>query len=257
MSESLVLQETIDGVRVLRLNRPDNLNGVTPELSFELADALESAMRDPDVRVIGLTGQGKAFCAGADLGGSKNSDFAQDRLDDFGAAGRIVFAARVTGDKPVIAGINGLAMGVGVAFAMLGDMRIASTAAKFSPGYARVATSPDGGLTWTLPQAIGHERTMRFLLEGKTLEAEEALRIGMVGELVDAEGFDDSFLTYCKKISENSPYALRQTKRLITKSELSHDLASLIQDELRYVYRGLKSDDAKTAIKALFKTIRG
>jgi 2-(1,2-epoxy-1,2-dihydrophenyl)acetyl-CoA isomerase len=250
MSRSTLQEETIDGVRLIRLNRPEKMNGITPQLSVELAEALEEAQQDANVRVIGLTGNGKAFCAGADLGGK--GDFSQDKLDDFTWAGRILYATRVTGDKPVITGINGLAMGAGVSFAMLGDIRMASSKATFSPGYCRVATSPDGGVTWTLPQAIGHEQAMRFFLEGETLSAEDALKIGMIGEVVKAEKFEESFISYCKKIAKNSEYTLRQTKRLIIKSELSHDIASLVQDELRYVSRGLRSDDAKEAIKKLF-----
>lgn len=253
MNEAPVLQETVDSVSFIRLNRPDKLNGITPELSAALGGALEAAVKDPEVKVIGLTGNGKGFCAGADLAGSKSAGFIQDKLDDTGWAGRIVNAARVTGDKPLITGVNGLAMGAGLSLAMLGDIRMASSEATFAPGYARVATSPDIGLTWTLPQAIGHEQAMRFLFEGKILSAEEALKIGLVGEVVDADGFEAAFVGYCKKIAENSEYTLRQTKRLILKSELSHDIPSLIQDELRYVYRGLKSDDAKAAILKLFK----
>lgn len=252
MSEASILQENIEGVSFIRFNRPDKMNSITPQFSIALGEALEAAVIDPEVKVIGITGNGSAFCAGADLGGSKNSDFVEDKLDDTGWAGRIVNACRVTGDKPVITGINGLAMGAGVSLAMLGDIRLASSAATFSPGYARVATSPDIGLTWTLPQAVGHEQAMRFLFEGKKLSAEDALKIGMVGEVLDAENFDKSFIAYCKKIAENSAYTLRQSKRLIIKSELSHDISSLVQDELRYVYRGLKSDDAKAAIMKLF-----
>ena len=253
MSESVLLHDTSNGVRLLRINRPEKLNSVTPELSYALAEAMESAMCDPVVKVVGLTGQGRAFCAGADLGGAKSSGYGEDKLDDFGVAGRLVFAARVTGDKPIITGVNGLAMGVGVALAMLGDIRMAAASATFTPGYARVATSPDGGLSWTLPQAIGHEKAMRFLLEGNSISAQEALQLGMVGEVVTDDKFEERFLEYCCLIAKNSMYALRQTKRLIVKSELTHDIGSQIRDEMRYNDRGLRSDDGRAAVKKFFK----
>lgn len=250
--DSVLLHETLDGVRVLRLNRPNKMNGITAELAVAIIEAMEAAQSDNNVRVVGLTGEGRGFCAGADIGGSKFSDFSPDPIDDLGVIGRLALAIRVNCDKPVIAGINGMAIGGGVALAMIADIRIASSAATFNPGYARIATSPDCGLTWTLPQAIGHEQAMRFLLEQETLNAEAALRIGMVGEVAAADGFDESFINYCKKIAQASPYALRQTKSLINKAEIGIDLNSLLQDEVRCANRGIKSSDGQAAIKALF-----
>lgn len=251
-SDSVLLHETIEGVRVLRLNRPHKMNGINAELALTIVEAMEAAQKDPEVRVVAITGEGKAFCSGADISGSKFSDFAPDDLDDLGLIGRLPLSIRINCDKPVIAGINGMAMGGGVALAMMADIRMASTAATFSPGYVRIATAPDGGLTWTLPQAIGHEQAMRFLLEQETIGAEKALNLGMVGEVVDAEAFDESFLAYCKKLAKASPYALRQTKALINKSELGIDLKSLLQDEIRCANRGIMSEDGKAAIRAIF-----
>lgn len=252
-SQSVLLHETIDGVRVLRLNRPDKMNGIDAELCKALIEAVADATRDADVRVVGITGEGKGFCAGADLGGSKASEFKRDELDDLGFVGRLALVIRVECDKPVIAGINGLAVGGGVALAMLADMRIASSAATFNPGYTRVGLSPDAGLSWMLPNAVGHEQAMRFLLELQTIDAQAALKMGMVGEVVDAEEFEHAFMGYCKKIASAAPLALRHTKRLISQAGLSTDLASHLRDENHFIDRGIKSEDAQEAIRALFK----
>lgn len=253
MSKPVLLQETLDGVRILRLNRPEKMNALNEELVAALLEAMDVAVKEKAIRVIGITGQGRGFCAGADLGGSKSSDSTVDSLDDLGSVGRLVIAVRVACDKPVIAGINGIAIGAGLALAMLADMRIASSAATFNPGYARVATSPDCGLSWTLPQAVGHEHAMRFLLERETVDAQAALKIGLVGEVVETDTFDEAFSAYCKKIASVAPIALQQTKRLVNKASFNTDLESHLRDELRYVNRGLRSEAGQDAMRAIFK----
>jgi len=155
-----------------------------------------AAAADDDVWVVGLTGEGDAFCSGLDLrpgdgGPSRNPLSPQDQIiDDLGWVGRFPLSMRLECDKPVVAGINGVAVGAGFSLAMSADIRIASSSARFLAGYARAGTSPDGGLSFTLPQAIGHERALRFLLEQRMISAEEALALGIVGEVVPAADFD-------------------------------------------------------------------
>jgi 2-(1,2-epoxy-1,2-dihydrophenyl)acetyl-CoA isomerase len=160
---------------------------------------------------------------------------------------------RVECEKPVIAGIGGIAIGAGLSLAMIADMRIASTAASFHPGYARAGTSPDCGLSWTLPAAVGHERAMRFFLEQEMVGAEAALAMGLVGEVVPAEGFEEAFLAYCHKITGVAPLAARQTKQLVTRVGLLDDLESHLLDELTNARRGLASADGKEAVRAIFE----
>jgi 2-(1,2-epoxy-1,2-dihydrophenyl)acetyl-CoA isomerase len=232
-----VLQETAHGVRVLRLNRPEKRNPLSSELVHALVLAIEEAAKDDAVRVVGLTGEGPAFSSGADLWAGKPK-----------GARDLVIGIRVKCEKPVIAGVNGIAIGAGLSLAMCADMRIASSKARFHPGFSRAGANPDTGLSWTLPQVLGHERAMRFLLEQEMLDADAALAIGMVGEGVPAEGFDDAFLAYCHKIAEVAPMALRQTKRLVTSVGLLPDLDSHLRDELR---AALATEDGKEAVRAI------
>ena len=252
-SESVLLREQTGDVLLLRLNRPDKMNAINNALTVALIEAFESATKDKSVRVIGITGQGRGVCAGADFQDTKAGDMFVDKLDELGDPGRLVNLIRIRCDKPVVAGINGVAVGAGLGLAMLADMRIASSAATFNPGYARLATSPDLGVSWTVPQALGHERAMRFFLEQEILDANEALNIGMIGQIVEADSFEETFINYCQKISEVAPIAARQTKRLVTKIGLPADLDSHLVDELRLVNKGLRSADGKEAIKAVFK----
>src|SRR5262249_28447578 len=148
-------------LRILRLNRPERKNALTGELIGGIVAAVRAASADDDVWAIAITGNGDAFCSGLDLagvgGGGEQSAADGDDADD-GAGDHFFAAMRFDCEKPVLAGVNGVAVGIGVSLAMSADFRIAAPAARFHPGYARLATSPDGGLTWSLPEAVGYER---------------------------------------------------------------------------------------------------
>jgi len=251
-SEPILLEETRNGVRILRMNRPEKKNALSNELTRALVRSVEEAASDDEVRVVALTGVGGAFCSGADLSPRKASDPPPESVEQ--TADRVVQLVtgfRVTCEKPVIAGIDGIAIGAGLALAMLADMRLASSAARFHPGYARVGTSPDCGLSWTLPAAIGREPAMRFFLEPQMHDADAALALGLVGEVVDVDGFDQAFVAYCEKIAEIAPLAATQTKRLVTRLGIPDDLEAHLRDELRSAARGLKSDDGREAVRAI------
>ena len=248
--EMVLLEETHEGVCILKLNRPAKKNALSPDLTSAIVSAIDRASQDSTVRVIGITGVGDTFCAGADLSPAKNRQRGADTVE---TAVQLVTGIRVRCEKPVIAGINGLAIGAGVSLAMCCDMRMASSNASFHPGYARAGTSPDCGLTWTLPQAVGHEQAMRFLFEVEFIDAQKALAIGLIGDVVATDTFEQSFLAYCQKIAEVAPLAARQTKLQVTRVGLPDDLEALIREELRYTGRGLKSDDGKEAVRAIFE----
>jgi 2-(1,2-epoxy-1,2-dihydrophenyl)acetyl-CoA isomerase len=248
--EPVLLEETRDGVRILTLNRPAKKNALSNDLVAALVAGFEAAAADDDVRVVGLTGAGDAFCAGADLAAPAS---ASERATMADHVVRLVRSMRVDCEKPVVAGIGGIAIGAGLSLALCADMRIASSKARFHPGYARVGTSPDCGLSWTLPQAIGRERALRFLLDLRTTDAESALALGLVGEVVPEERFADAFLAYCHELAQIAPLASRQTKRLVTRADLLDDLEAHLRDELDLAARALRSEDGREAVKAIFQ----
>jgi 2-(1,2-epoxy-1,2-dihydrophenyl)acetyl-CoA isomerase len=245
----VLLEETSGHVRLLTLNRPEKKNALSNELIQALVAAFEAAAADDDVRVVGLTGAGDAFCAGADLAAPVSG---ADRAAMADHVVRLVRCMRVDCEKPVIAGIDGIAIGAGLSLALCADIRIASSRARFHPGYARVGTSPDCGLTWTLPQAIGRERALRFLLEPRMHAAGEALALGLVGEVVPEERFEEAFLSYCRELAGIAPLASRQTKRLVTRADLLDDLDAHLREELDLAARALRSPDGRDAVKAIF-----
>lgn len=255
-SESVLIEEDRGAVRVLRLNRPKKKNALSGELGWAIVSAFERAAADDGVHAIGLTGAGDGFCSGVDLGRDESKPVlspAEEAVDDLSWVGRFPGVIRLRCDKPVVAGVNGIAIGAGLSLAMCADMRIASTTARFHPGYARAATSPDGGLSWTLPQVLGHERAMRFLLEQEFLTADAALALGLVGEVVDSTDFETRFLAYCEQLAAVAPIAARQTKRLVTRVGLPRDLESHLRDELQYARRGLRSEDGREAVSAIME----
>lgn len=250
----VLLEETLGHVRILKLNRPAKKNALSGELTSAIVRGISQASEDPSIRVIGITGAGDTFCAGADLspasGSSANREDAKDTIE---RVVQLVTGIRVRCQKPVIAGLNGLAIGAGLSLAMCCDMRIASSNATFHPGYARVGTSPDCGLTWSLPQAVGHERAMRFLLEVEFVNAEQALAMGLIGEVTPAESFAARFPAYCQKIAQIAPLAAMQTKLQVSQVGLPSNLEDLVRNELRYTGKGLMSKDGKEARRAIFE----
>jgi len=243
-------------VRTLVLNRPEKKNALSNELAWGIVTAVEQAARDDEVWVIAITGTGDAFCSGLDLGGAGENvsplSAQESHMDDISWVGRFPLVLRQLCDKPVVAGINGVAAGAGLSLAMAADMRIAAQSMRLIAGYPRIGASPDGGLTWTLPQAIGYEQAMRFLLENRTVEADEALRLGIVGEVAPDDRFAPRLAEYCAFLAERSPIASRLTKRGIARAT-AIDLEGQVRYELANIQRAFATDDAAEARKAFFE----
>jgi 2-(1,2-epoxy-1,2-dihydrophenyl)acetyl-CoA isomerase len=243
-------------VRTLVLHRPETKNALSHELAWTIVSAVEKAAHDDGVWVIALTGSGDAFCSGLDLGGPGEDASPlppQERvMDDVSWVGRFALVLRHLCDKPVVAGVNGVAAGAGLSLAMAADMRIAARRARLVAGYPRIGASPDGGLTWTLPQAVGYEQAMRFLLENRTVDADEALRLGFVGEVVDDDRFEARLADYCAQIADRAPIASRLTKRGVTRAT-AIDLEAQVRYELANIRRAFATEDAREARRAFFE----
>ena len=252
--------QTHGRLRVLRLNRPERKNALNSELMGALFAGLRDAAHDDDVWAIVLTGSGDAFCSGLDL--DQGDDAPAHETEDPPAEERtgpqhLALLMRVECEKPVLAGVNGVAVGLGLSLAMNADIRIAAPSARFHPGYARVATSPDGGLTWTLTRAVGYERAMRFLLEQRMVSAPDALELGLVSEVTATDDeFEQRLLEYGDMLANVAPIAARQTKRLLVQVDKVQDLPAHLDTEIALALHGLGSDDSKEAIRAMMSRER-
>lgn len=256
MSE--VLKVIDDGhVRTLVLNRPERKNALNEELAWAIVGALETAAKDDDVWVVGVTGVADAFCSGLDLSGPGESHDPQPPmtryLDEFGWVSRLLLAARYECDKPVVGGINGVAVGAGLSLAMATDIRVMARSARLLAGYPRIGGSPDGGLTLTLSQAVGYEQAMRFLLENRTVTGDEARALGMVGEVVDDGAFAARFQAYCRSLTMLSPITARLTKRTVRKATTFVDVESQLRYELASIRRAFSSEDGQEARRAFLE----
>lgn len=172
-------------------------------------------------------------------------------LDEKGWVGRFLLAMRFETDKPVVAGINGAAVGAGLSLAMAADIRIAADSARLHPGYLRAGASPDGGLTWSLPTLIGHEAALRFLLESRFVDADEAFRLGLVSEVVPADRLEARLLEFCDTVAAQAPLAVRRTKRLVARTPFVTDIDARMTDEVRNALAGLQSEDGQEAVRAM------
>ena len=252
-----VLDVQTDGhLRVLRLNRPDRKNALNGELIEAIVAAVRGAAADEDVWAIAMTGNGDAFCSGLDLsgiGGDRADEGARvEPTDEERARDHFALVMRVECEKPILVGVNGVAVGIGVSLAMSGDIRLVAPSARFHPGYARVGASPDGGLTWTLPEAVGYERAMRFFLENRMVSAAEALAIGMVGEMTETdEAFETRFLEYGQLLAGIAPIAARQTKRLVGRVTRPPELAAHLGAEFRLTLQAFTTADSQEAVRAM------
>ena len=217
---ALVLDEqAAPGVRLLSLNRPEQLNAMTADLCEALHMQLEAVAADRSCRAIVLTGAGRAFCVGLDLRGygsapgSDGSDQARDRLGIQQHMSTLVLALRRL-PQPVIAAVNGPAAGLGFALTLGCDIRFAAREAVFRAAFINMGVSNcDMGTSWLLPRLIGASRSHELMLTARRVSAEEALRIGLVADVLDQGALLDRSLEAATQIAALAPWAMRLTKR--------------------------------------------
>ncbi len=222
--ENLILERK-DPVAWIRLNRPERNNAVTVDLCREVREALLSTANDDAVRAIVITGEGKSFCAGADLAFPEDYDgnvpltpynmFLQANLHIHSA---ISIIARTP--KPVIAAVNGGAAGIGMSLAISCDLVYASRKARFNWAYVQRAFVPDGGSTLHLSQRIGWPKAMEIAFTGKILSADEALEWGLVNGVFDAETFPAEVETLANGVAAGPTWSYGQTKLLLREAHL-------------------------------------
>jgi 2-(1,2-epoxy-1,2-dihydrophenyl)acetyl-CoA isomerase len=243
-------------VRTIVLNRPQKRNALSQALAWAVVGAVDEAAKDDQVWVVAITGAGDAFCSGLDLSDSEPfSPFSPQtaQLDDIGWVGHFLLAIRKRCDKPVVGGINGVAVGAGLGLAMATDVRLISRGARLMAGYTRIGGSPDAGLTITLPQAMGYERAMRFMMENKTLRGEEAVAWGLAGEVVDDGAFTERLAEYCEQLCAWSPITLRLLKRGIVKACDAIDMEQQLRLEVSNIRRAFGSQDGQEARRAFLE----
>ena len=245
-------------VRKIIMNRPEKKNAASLELAWGVIESVRVAAEQDDVWVIGLTGTEDSFCAGLDLTPDEGQEkfipmSAQDKyLDDLGWVSRFYLSLREECDKPIVGGINGVAVGAGLSLAMATDIRIMAASARLLAGYPRIGGSPDGGLSITLSQAMGYEQAMKFLLENRTVTGEEAMELGMVSKVVPDEVFQQEFDKYLDSLTNLSPITGRTTKRVLRAANRI-DVEKQLHYELLNIGKSLGSLDGQEARRAFIE----
>ncbi|MFE2985725.1 enoyl-CoA hydratase/isomerase family protein [Streptomyces sp. NPDC055092] len=205
-----------DRVATILLNRPHRKNAFTLDMVDAWADMLLRAGADPEVRAIVVTGAGGAFCSGIDLGdlqGEERGPLAQKEM----LTGRVhrVAHALESIDKPVIAAVSGAAVGAGMDMALMCDLRFAGRGARFAESYINVGLVPGDGGCWLLPRIVGTSKALHLLWTGDFVDAEQALSMGLVEEVVDDEELADFVQEYAARLASRPPAAVRMIKRLV------------------------------------------
>jgi enoyl-CoA hydratase/carnithine racemase len=209
------------GIATITLNRPEKLNAFTPVMQRELVEAFDATDADDEVRVVVVTGAGRAFCAGADLSGglaAANPAVAEaDFVGPLPRDGGGVVSLRVAGSlKPVIAAINGAAVGVGLTMTLPMDVRLAAKSARFALPYARRGIAPEAASSWFLPRVVGISRAMEWAVTGRLFGAEEALSGGLLSAVVDDEFLVETALGLGREIVTNtSAVSVAATRRMM------------------------------------------
>ncbi len=252
-----ILYRVEDGVAVVTLNRPDKLNAWRGEMDRDVRAAMRVAADDPAVKVIVLTGAGKGFCAGADMnmlqgiqsggaGSDRSAPVAWDPNSNENFQKQYSWFPSV--QKPIIAGINGAAAGLGLIMALYCDIRFAADTAKFTTAFSRRGLVAEHGISWLLPRLIGFANAADLLYSSRVIKADEAHRIGLVSRVIPSVDFEREVMDYAKMLAtEVSPRSLREMKREIWNAQFQ-TLGQAIDAANGDMPSSFKSEDFKEGI---------
>lgn len=249
---SLVSVDVRDAVATVTLNRPDKLNAINMAMHRELMAVLKQLKRDREVRVLVLTGEGRAFCVGQDL-----AEFLQlgegFRVDDHVRTtyNRLITALREL-DQPVIGAINGIAAGAGASLALATDMRIVSENASFLQAFVRIGLLPDSGGTWFLPHLVGTARALELAWTGRPADAAEAERIGIANRVVAPEQLLSAAHEQASQLARMPARALALTKRAVYRS-VTEPLSSALEYEAQLQQHLVSTEDHREGVAAFME----
>jgi len=261
MSYQQILFDVSERIATITLNRPEKLNAWTAQMDGEVRAAIALAEADPDVRVIILTGAGRGFCAGADMsllqGIAAAGEAPSGALGHHAPAGanekiRPDFQRKYSYfpslSKPVIAAVNGHAVGLGLILTLYCDLRFASSEAKFGTAFARRGLIAEYGMAWMLPKLIGHANALDLLLSARIIEAGEAFKMGLVNRVAAAETFQSDVRAYALELANNvSPRSMTVIKQQVYNAMFqSLEEATISSEEA--MLASLRSEDFKEGV---------
>lgn len=254
---AVVLEERDGAVLTIRLNRPDRLNALNIELGTALTQSLRCASEDATVRAVVLTGAGRAFCAGGDLGLLRDVRMrnAPKELEALVRSGKDIAMIAATMPKPLLGSINGAAAGGGANLALAADFRIAAENADFGEGFAKLGLYPDFGGTYFLPRLVGPARAAELFYFGNMIPAAEAHRLGIYNRVVPADKLAEETMAMAQRLAEAPPIAARFVKKRLFGSDLA-ELERALDEEIQRQVECFMSADCAEGLTAFFEKRR-
>ena len=265
MNYETIKYEVNNKILTITLNRPDKLNAFTGQMMNDLISAFDSASKDDEIRVVIVTGEGRGFCAGADLSAgeptfnrdqnprAKKSDD-EENLEWLRDGGGRTPLAIYDCSKPIIAAINGPAVGVGVTMTLPMDIRLASEEAKFGFVFARRGLVPEAASSWFLPRIVGISKSLEWTFSGKVFNAEEALEGGLIRSIHSKDSLLDEAKSIAKEIIENtSPVSVSMTRQMLWKMLGADHPMEAHKIDSRAIYELGKGDDTKEGVNSFLE----
>ena len=248
---NMIKLEKQENIAILRIDRPEAMNSLNAQVLSELADGLDEIENDCGIKAVIITGEGKAFVAGADIAFMHGLD--EQSGYDFGRLGQQVFRRIETMEKPVIAAVNGFALGGGCELAMACDIRIASERAKFGQPEVGLGIIPGYSGTQRLPRLVGKGKAMELILTGNIITAETAGSIGLADQVVPQESLMAEALAMARKIASNGPVAIAYAKKAIQQGTELSDMDAAILLEADYFGKCFSTSDQKEGMAAFLE----
>ena len=252
MTYECLIYEVKDSIATLTLNRPDRLNALGGSLRDDLHDAVTRSAADPEVRVMIITGAGKGFCAGGDvkaMNEAKEGRRERPFMEKIAPGRDRTLLAMREAPQPIIAAVNGAAAGAGMNLALACDIRLASSAAKFSQAFVKRGLHPDWGGTYFLPRIVGMAKACELIFTGALIDAAEALRLGIVSQVLAPEEMLPAAQTLARAIAAGPPIAIRLARRGLYRNAES-DLRTALEYETFAQNACFETEDATEGIRA-------
>ncbi len=251
MSSEIILLKKEDPVATITLHRPEAMNFLDPIMAQQLCGVLRDLEKDEHIRVIVITGAGRAFCAGGDIKSMQQKRSPQEWVD------RLESIAAVTKDllhlpKPIIASVNGAAVGAGCNLALASDLIIASDKATFGEVFTRIGLIPDCGGIFLLPRRVGLTKAKELIFTGKIISAQEALQMGLVNKVVSAEELEGETRRWAEEMAAGATLAIGMAKRLLNLS-FQTDLEATLQAELSHQTFLRYTEDYQEGVRAFLE----
>ena len=247
----MILFEIKNQVATLTLNRPEKYHSFVREMALDLQEKLEACKNDNNIRAIVITGSGKAFCAGQDLGEATdpNGPALQKIVNEH--YNPIIRQIRNI-EKPIIAAVNGVAAGAGASIALCCDIVIAKESAVFVQAFSKIGLVPDSGATFFLPRLIGFQKATALMMNADPITAKEAERLGMIYKVVEESKFEDEIIAFSEKLAKMPTKGIGLTKKLLNQSINNSLEQQLYEEEIAQTIAG-KTNDYKEGVSAFLE----